>query len=686
MTKKELPTLKTLAVVLTAALLLSCFFSGTSNFAYAQTVSTQSRGSAEAILDLIGNVSTHGDWNSTYQIIYDGITLGQTTITELQNSIDAININSSSTAETAFYWYYQLSKLGACINSTTIKNALNTMPMLPNVGCLPFNYLNSGTPSFLINNRYILYAYQWASQLDYETEKWNLTSAYNCFNNTVNSYGKPILCVGSDGKGWGIINGPRFYDECAQTIDMYLTFWLLGIEDGLKQAQFWWNWTNEHLWTNSISGQGYYKYSVGTNDFECEAGSFDQIIWKLYAYDQSTKNIANLFVDLETRALIDGWSSPQWGDFVVTHATSNPQQRLENTIISWAALLGLYGNMTLTMRNQVQSMLNGTAGPAPAWNLTLRSQLFDSATGMFRMRSDGPISAEATADAAVLLMLLSNVPVTGSLAVPVMDSVYQDLNGIIDGASFNMDLASRTVTISVSNPGTFLSMFGTNIFQYNIDAPGIWQLTFSSDWNSLTSKTQLSELPISRLYFGGANYSEIYSASSGYSSITPSGFVNVNIGENQTFNYQADDGYTITRVLVDNNPVEITGSYTFLNLTTPHTITVLGFDSPSPTSTPIPTIPPITPAPPTPRPPDVIPRITIKPTPKPTVTASPTPAPIQTQNPTVQPTPTQPSITEAPTVDSSNIQNIVIVLAVFVALLAIVSTFIRKTLKKKTEH
>jgi len=377
MSKKHSKARHTVVIILMVALILSCVAGCKSNFAEAQTEigATQPRGSAAVIADLIGNVSDHGGWNRTRQTMYAGIAMGQTTIAQLQQAVDSINATSTGDVETVFYWYYQLSKLGVGINATTIKAALDAMPMLPNVGCLPYNYLNSGVPSFLVNNRFDLYAYQWAAQLNYQPSKWNLTAAYLFFNNTVFAYGKPVFCIGSDGKGWGISYGPRYYDECAQTIDVYLTFWLLGIPDGLRQAQYWWNWENANLWTNTSSGQGYYKYALNRSEFECEAGSFDQLIWKLYAYDQTTTNVTNLFTDMETRALGAGWSSPQWADYVVVHATDNPQQRLENTIASWAAIQGLYSNMTMTMQGQVQALLNGTASDEPAWSLTMKSEL-----------------------------------------------------------------------------------------------------------------------------------------------------------------------------------------------------------------------------------------------------------------------------------------------------------------------
>jgi hypothetical protein len=149
----------------------------------------------------------------------------------------------------------------------------------------------------------------------------------------------------------------------------------------------------------------------------------------------------------------------------------------------------------------MRALLDGSAGPAPAWNLTLQSQLYDNITGMFRMTSDVSVSTEATANAAVLLTALSTVPVTGSLAVPFQECVYEDIINIIDGGVSSLNLETKTVTLSVSKPGTFLSQFGTQVFEYSLNSPGVWSLTFADDWNSILSKTFVSKLP-SRNYLG----------------------------------------------------------------------------------------------------------------------------------------------------------------------------------------
>jgi hypothetical protein len=675
MPKKALRLTQITTLSLAFVLILSCFLGvGRPVNGQSSIFSTQPTGSASAIASLESAVEAHGGWNSSLQTIYDGIALNETTVSQLQNAVDSINITSTYAAETVFYWYFELSKFGVAINATTIEAALNEVTMLPNVGGLPDDYDNTNVSpsvaSFLVYFRYDLYAYQWAAQLGYETSKWNLQAAYAVFNNGVNAYGEPVLCVGSDGNGWGIGYGPRYYDECAETIDMYLTFWQLGITGALAQAQFWWNWTNAHLWDGD-----FYQYAPRTGVFECEAGGFDQIIWKLYYNDQSISDVNNLFTDMETRWLSQGWNSPQWNDYVVQHATDNPQLRLKNTIISWASLLGFYGNMTSSMQSQVQGLLDGTSGPAPAWNLTMQSGLYDNSTGMFRMYSGVSSGVGATADAAVLIMLLSTVPVNGSLAVPLEDCVYEDVNSIIDGGISNVNLANSTVTVSVAKPGTFMSMFGTDIFEYNLNSTGVWKLTFASDWNSITNETLVSPLPTSRIYLGTTPNTENYtiSASSDSNSmINPSGLVNVTEGANQTFTYYAANGYAINQVLVDNVPVPITGSYTFIDVNESHTIAVSALPNvilppnPSPTPTPSPTPSPT----PTPTP---------SPTPLPTPQPSPSPTPSSTPTPTPTPSPTSSSTPafRSPSVSLPVILGALISLAALLLLILLLPPYIK---------
>ena len=647
MPKKTLKPTQIVTVGLIALMLLSCFFS-VEHAANGQNVifAVQPSGSAAEIAALEASIGANGGWNYNLQTIYDGIALGETTVAELQAAVDSLSITSTAAAETVFYWYHELGKFGVGINATTIEAALNETNMLPGVGGLPDDYSDGGKPAFILYNRYDLYAYQWASQLGYDASKWNLPKAYDVFNSDVISYGKPILYVEAN-NGSAIDYGPRYYDECAETFDMYLTFWLLGIPDALSQAEGWWNWTNSNLWnTSGYPGGSFYEYAQDWVLIECEAGGMDQLIWKLCYYDPTVQNVNNIFTDMETRLLSQGWSSPGWRNYTSVHATflsgsfENAQERLWNTINYWSAMLGFYGNMTADMQSQVDGLLDGSAGPAPAWSLLLRSELYNNATGMFKTISNMiPDSgdAEATADAAVLISLLSTVPVSGALAVPMDDCSYQDINNIIDAGVSSINVTSYTVRVSVAKPGTFLSTFGTNIFEYNLESAGVWQLTFSSDWNSITAKTLVSPLQ-PKIYLGETltDAVAIYASRVNGAAIDPVGLVEVNVGGSQTFTYQADSGYQVSQVLVDGSPVPITGSYTFTNLLENHNISV----STAPDATSHPT-PPLTPtAAPT--------------TPSPSSSPTPVAPPTQSSSPLIQNATSTPTTSPTPKTHGSS--------------------------------
>ncbi|MFH1898341.1 MAG: right-handed parallel beta-helix repeat-containing protein [Candidatus Desantisbacteria bacterium] len=71
-------------------------------------------------------------------------------------------------------------------------------------------------------------------------------------------------------------------------------------------------------------------------------------------------------------------------------------------------------------------------------------------------------------------------------------------------------------------------------------------------------------------------------------SITPSGTLTVNYGATQVFVITPNTGYHIADVVVDENSVGAIGSYTFVNITTSHTIAVIfGTDTPKISVTPI---------------------------------------------------------------------------------------------------
>ncbi|MCW4023534.1 MAG: hypothetical protein NWF01_00670 [Candidatus Bathyarchaeota archaeon] len=576
------PKLRIITSILLATLLLSVLtptLISQSPILPAQAAVNYSGGSAAEIQTLINNVASHGGWLQSPQICYDGIVLGQTNVSQLQKVVDDLNRPSSVDWMQIFYWYYVMQKFDVSINQTTIKAALDATPMMQNK--LPKTDNSQGYPAFSVYDRYMVYAYTLADSLNYDTAKWDLNTAYNSFKTAVDNF-KPPLWVKNDTSASG--NG-RYYDEGGQTVQMFLEFYKAGITEALSEAEKWWEWTNTNLWNTLTSEEGmFYQYSLSREDFECEVGGFNQIIWELYHYNPDTANTNNLLIDLQTRLLSSQWDSPQWLKYVIVHAGLgvNTQTRLQNTITSWAAMLGLTPLMTDSMKATMQEMLNGNNSTnLPAWALLKRSSLYHS--GMFSQTSNVNASPEATANAACLMMYLSMVPVNGSVAVPIQDLRYEDVNNIIDGEISNINLTSNQLTVSVLNPGVFNFLYGSSPVTYDLPTSGTWLLTFASDCNSIENATLLSSLPSSRIYLSAditakSTYT-ITALADDHCQIAPSGTLTVHEGDAASFVFTPNRGCVITEIIINGDQIvngsgQEKGSYMFSNVHANQNITV----------------------------------------------------------------------------------------------------------------
>ena len=244
-------------------------------------------------------------------------------------------------------------------NQTTIEWALNSQVMMSD-GLPYIAIMMVVTEAFLVYDRYLILAYGYAIQYNYELSKWNLTEAYDSFKAGVAESAAPaLLWLDSTGTPYTISYGPRYYDECGETIDAFLDFYNLGVTSALNDAVVTWLWTNNNLW--NYNGNGMYSYALGDPGvLECEAGGFLQIALLLQREDSNLPDINNTLTDIENRFLAEQFSSPQWNDGVIQHASTNPELRLENTVMAWAAILGSYGVLPSTYQSDVQQMLTGT--------------------------------------------------------------------------------------------------------------------------------------------------------------------------------------------------------------------------------------------------------------------------------------------------------------------------------------
>ncbi len=501
---------------------------------------------------LIGNLETivnSVNYNDDIDAVYQGMIVGETTMQQLINAYNAL-----TNATLILQWTPILSKLGY-VDQTTIEWALDNQQMmsdgLPNTGT---DSLSGASQSFFVYDRFLILAYGYAIQYDYDLATWNLTQAYNSFKASVDSATYPaLLWVDQNGAAQSISYGPRYYDECGETIDCFLDFYNLGITTALNDSLATWLWANNNLWSGT-----HYNYALNWAGYECEAGGFLQIALKLWHADPSSPDTQNLLVDIENRFLQEQFFSPQWLDGVVVHmATDNLQLRLENTVMAWAAILGVYGELNSTYQTDVQDMLTGAS---PAWLELLQSPLWT-----------GGLNNDATATGADLVFMLGIVPQTAVLAVPVEENSYEYVYNILDPELFNINLNTNVVTVSLAAPGTLNFQFNQKVTE-SFSKPGIYTVRFSSDWNTVLSTAFVSALPLNRQYVY-TTFSNYIAASAGADGvISPAGNVSVDYGGSQSFAITADVGYHVADVIVDGVSQGAVSSYVFTNVQAAHVI------------------------------------------------------------------------------------------------------------------
>jgi hypothetical protein len=150
-------------------------------------------------------------------------------------------------------------------------------------------------------------------------------------------------------------------------------------------------------------------------------------------------------------------------------------------------------------------------------------------------------------------------------------------------SAYGNPTSSGTVAQGDSYAASVTSPFsgGTNI-QYVCTG-------YSIDGGSSTAGTSYAFTDVQAshtiTFYWQTQYQIIPSADSN-SVINPSSAVWVNAGSSQTFTYSANTGYRVNSVLVDGSSVSIIGSYTFSDVTASSTISVFSKINPTPTPSP----------------------------------------------------------------------------------------------------
>lgn len=480
------------------------------SFLYGSAARNSRVSDVSAAMTLIGEltrlVNTTINWDADTDTKFISLCFKKKTKSQLEAIIDAL-----SDWQEVIRWSARSLKLGI-ERETVIKAALTNAVM---VNGLPRSH--DAEPDYWeVADGDLLYGFYWADKWSHETSKWNKLTAKNnliaCFVDAGNSF---LIYYSPTAQDEGT---DRFYDENGQTMRAFMLLYeFFEYADALEYAEAIWDWVNTYHWTGGTTYPfEHYKYKPGEEEYECSGGPFLQLGTYLKWLKSDISNWDRLKLDMYNRGLRLEWYSPNWLDTTsnltptasTMHMTpGNTQRRLGETLSMWGALLGVYQLLDSTCKTAIKTMIEGkgtTYAWHPAWMLLRndKTNLYDAPTDKFKTVSGVGSSDVATAQAAFLMFFLGILPQTGALAVPNEELYYLEPYAIVDADLFALDITNRKVTMAVGVAGTFKFLYGTSKPEYEFTSTGIYEVTFASDWNSISSVSKLSDLPTNRRYLG----------------------------------------------------------------------------------------------------------------------------------------------------------------------------------------
>jgi hypothetical protein len=423
---------------------------------------------ASTLADTINDVVSNTVWSSDPAVISVGTIFGKT-------NLSAFDYASVSNNEYQWAWVREIALEDGYTSATIDANVKHYMAEATN-GPLPLTDSNF----FSVYDRYLITLYDLAVQWNMSsTYPWVKSDALTLLQEDIQANGgKPLLGFGYPGSSW--YYAERYYDEWIEDLDIFLK-----MGDTATAATLW-NGVNEANW----NGQAYdYRPDEPSSFLEGEVGFFAAVVANYEMTVGSIPNFDRVSTDLYNKLLVSGWSSSLWGvPAVLRHATSNDELRLDMTAGAVEALQMYYAVSDATWRSAWVNLLTGST---PAWQAYVNNPLF------------GNWSIPAwNAEKAVTLFLYGIIPDTGSLAVPTNEWHYEDWTSMMPSTLFRFDYGSHTIRIPVF-AGNIKFDFGSSIASYNFPSNGVYQVQFSSDWNSVTSASLVEGLNRFNFLSGG---------------------------------------------------------------------------------------------------------------------------------------------------------------------------------------
>ncbi len=358
----------------------------------------------------------------------------------------------------------EISGYGSPVLDSAVITALQNCPK---AGALPVTYGNG----WLVYDGFALWAPKWAGELG--VAGWNATEMFNQLKYFVDLYGGGFLVAYENYAISTNQANTRYYDEQAETLRAFVILARQGVQGAMAYADKIWNHLNSDGWW---TGQWYW-YRPSLQEFECEMGGFAMVISDYLGYVHP-----NVISDLESKLLAHGWDSPCWQNngsrYVINHANFpngavvTAEMRPGETLAVWRALQSVYPSMPVEDQETITNMLSGSA-----WYNAITSGAYDNGT------------ARRVTGAAVMF-LMGIIPETGSLNLGYREEGYVTNTEIIKSNNLAFDYDGRRIRISLF-AGSLGFNFGTTPVSYSFNETGIYDVYFSSDWNTVKEANYL---------------------------------------------------------------------------------------------------------------------------------------------------------------------------------------------------
>ncbi len=404
----------------------------------------------------------------------------------------------------------------------SVKLALTNMPMFEEYP-IPISQVDSYGQWFWPFYKFTLYGYRYAQELNWETERWDPNAAFSYLALVYDTFGTsfyrmngtleagvPVSAIFAEGLSYG-----SRWLEFGKLIGCFMIFHDLGIDNALLYALKCWEQMNDELWRTD-----HFTYSTGW--FGYEFSSMDALMdpFKLkmrMAYQQNSvlQNSDRLVTDMQSRYL-SGYGNGQWsiqqGDTTITqhlkwsndggvslyNETNNVELRLDGTLNAWILNHLAFAQLPAGSQSMVTAMLEGD-GMVKASDGLLQSSLVENMSFMLTSLS-GETTDAATAMGALCLFLNGiSVREGAGLAIPMITDNEND-HSAINSYHFGFDHENQQIKIPVWGGTTMNFMFGSNQVQMTFWSTGVFLVSFSYDWNSITDCEVVSGLKTDESY------------------------------------------------------------------------------------------------------------------------------------------------------------------------------------------